>query len=95
MCFESLHDEDATERPFRELLRAETGSAVKTTGVAAVAAGLFLLFNGVATAIVVVTAMVAVAVGFFLHMAVLATGVGIVRWRVTNAKRQQIDRATP
>jgi membrane protein implicated in regulation of membrane protease activity len=95
MCFETLHNGDATELPVRELFRAEAGSAVKTTGIAAVAAGLFLLVSGVATPIVAAAALTAVAVGFLVHMAVLAAGVAVVRWRATGAKRRRPDRPTP
>jgi Flp pilus assembly protein TadB len=95
MCFDALHNGDATERPLGDLLRSEAGSAARTTGIATAITSLFLLVSGVGLPVVAAAALVAVAVGFALHLTVLVAGVCLVRWRARTATRRQSDRATP
>ena len=88
MCFGALIDGDATEKPLRELLRDETGSALKNAGVTTVTVGMVLaLAGGVALPLVAAAAAVAFLAGVLLHLAVLVVGVALVRWRVRPDER--------
>ena len=81
MCFESLINGDATERPLRELLRAETASALKDATIAATVGLTVLLAGGTGPLLTGGAALAALALGFVLHQAVLVAGVALVRWR--------------
>lgn len=92
MCFESLIDGDATEKPLRELVRDETGSALKDAGVATITVAVVLVVaGGVAPALVGAAALAAFVFGFLLHLAVLVGGVGVVRWWNTGSLRRSHD----
>lgn len=93
MCFDSLVEGDATEKPLRTLLRAELGSALANAGVATVAVGLMLLLvGGVAPLVVGAASIVALAAGVLLHQAVLVAGVAVVRWRAAPADTPTLPR---
>lgn len=82
MCFEALIDGDATEKPLRELIREEMGSAVKDAGIATVTVGLMLVVvGGVPLELVAAATLAAFAFGLLLHQLVFVAGVGLVRWR--------------
>jgi uncharacterized membrane protein YidH (DUF202 family) len=90
MCFESLIDGDATEKRLRELVRDETGSALKDAAVATITVGVVLVVaGGVAPALVGAAALAAFVFGFLLHLVVLVAGVGVVRWQKTGSLRQR------
>ncbi|MFC7134499.1 MULTISPECIES: hypothetical protein [Salinibaculum] len=96
MCFGALIDGDATEKPLRELLRDETGSALKNAGVTTVTVGLVLaLAGGVALPLVAAAAAVAFLAGVLLHLAVLVVGAAVVRWRARPDEQGMADATAP
>ncbi len=96
MCFDSLIDGDATEKPLRQLVSEEMSSALKDAGVTTVTVALVLLLaGGVAPGIVAAATVVAFFAGVVLHQAVLVVGVGLVRLRARSADRPQHDPTTP
>jgi len=92
MCFEALIDSDATDRPLRELIREEMGSAVKDAGIATVTVAIMLVaVGGISASVVAGAGIVAFAFGLVLHQVVFVAGVGIVRWRASPAERPAQD----
>jgi hypothetical protein len=81
MCYESLTNGTAVERPLSTLLRAEAPSAVKDGVVAAALVTVALVAGGVPTAWVVATAVGTLALTALAHELVLVAGVALVRWR--------------
>lgn len=95
MCYEALVDEESTEKPVRELVREEMGSAVTDAGIATTAVVAMLLLVGTAPVLVVGAAVATPVLAVLLHQAVLVAGVGIVRWRTSSGESAHSDSVTP
>jgi Mg/Co/Ni transporter MgtE len=81
MCYESLLNGDATEKPVFSLLRGELASALKNGLVAALAVAVVLFWAGGGVVPTALRAVAALALGVALHQAVLLVGIVAVRTR--------------
>lgn len=81
MCYESLVDGEAAERPLATLLRAELRDAVKNGLAAAVLVVGVLAARGADPAVTTLSAAGALALGVVLHQALLVVATGAVRVR--------------
>jgi len=80
MCYGSLVDGDAVERPLVELLRGELPSALKDGTAAAAVVLAVLLINDVGPPLIVGATAGAFLLGIALYQAVLVAGVALLRW---------------
>lgn len=95
MCYESLIDGDAAERPLTEVLRGELSSAVTDGAVAAAVVLAVLLANGVVPLLVAGATVGAFVLGIALHQAVLVAGIAVLRWRAPEpGSEPEIDAST-
>lgn len=84
MCYESLVNDDATEKPLGELIREEMGSAVVDAGIATTVVVLMLAVAGTPPLLVAGAAVGAVGLTLVVHQLVLVAGVLLVRWRTSS-----------
>ncbi|MFB6298333.1 MAG: hypothetical protein ABEH56_07415 [Salinirussus sp.] len=94
MCYESLLNGEAAERPIVELLRAELPGALKDGTVAALAVVAVLAASATPPVLIAGAALGAVLLGVALHQAVLVAGTGLVRWRVSRTRSTTDDSGT-
>ena len=85
MCYESLIEGDATERPLAALLRAELCGALQNGFAAALIVVAVLGARGVDPSLLAVSATGALAFGTVVHQAVLV--VGTVALRIWSGER--------
>lgn len=96
MCYESLIEGTATERPLSALLREELRAAVRNgVAAAAVVVAVSLTYGADPTA-TAGAALGAVVLGAVLHQAVLVVAVAVQRaWRRRVTTRDSTTRAGP
>lgn len=96
MCYESLIEGDAVERPLTEVLRGELSSAVKNGAAAAAVVLAVLLASGVGPLLVAGAALGAFVLGIALHQAVLVAGIALLRWRAPDrSESTDVGAGTP
>jgi hypothetical protein len=79
MCYESVVDGRATERPLSDLLRGERRAALGNGVAAAAIVVAVSLARGASPATTVGAALAAVVLGALLHQAVLVVAVAVQR----------------